>query len=105
MPIVKQNVPNFKQPSLSFTIPSPRPAPPSHIERGYNHASIQRKHLCDSFPITDNNLVKSLNCKAVFSVDGHLKLNFLTDTFPTEPKSTPLKGLRDPDNPMYFKLL
>ena len=114
MPVVKQNVPKFKQPNLSFAIPSPRLAPPSR--RGYAASvkypkeavirhPIQRKHLCETFPITNNNLVKSLNCKAIFFVGSHVKLNFLIDLFPIEPKSTALKGLHGPDTPIYFKLL
>lgn len=90
MPTVKQNVPKFKQPNLSFAIPSPRLAPPSYRDRGYAASPkypkeavighlVQRKHLCDTFPITNNNLVKSLNHKAVFFVGSHVKLNFLSN--------------------------
>lgn len=116
MPVVKQNIQKFTQPNLNFAIPSPRLSPPSCRDRGYAVSlkypkeaaikhPIQRKHLCDTFPTPDNNLVKSLNRKAVFFVGSHIKLNFLIDLFLMKPKSTALKGLHRPDNPVYFKPL
>lgn len=81
---------SLNNPRLSFAVPSPRLAPPSYRDRGYAASPkypkeavithpIQRKHFCDTFPITDSSLVKSLNCKAVFFIGGYSKPSFPID--------------------------
>lgn len=77
----------YKQPNLSFAIPSPRLAPPSYRDRGHVASPrdpteaairhlIQITHLRDPSPITDDNSATSLNHKAVFFMGSHLRWIF-----------------------------